>query len=36
MHKIMTAGRWKKVRTTRRFVDYMLELQQPYRASRGR
>ncbi len=36
MHKIMLAGRWKKVRTTRRFVDYMLELNAPYRAVRRR
>ncbi len=32
MHKIMSVGRWKKLRTTRRFVDYVLALNQPYRA----
>ena len=36
MHKIMEAGRWKKLRTTRRFVDYALELDAPYRAVRRR
>ncbi|MBI1356592.1 MAG: hypothetical protein GC160_19805 [Acidobacteria bacterium] len=36
MHKIMEAGRWKKLRTTRRFTDYILELEAPYQAVRRR
>jgi hypothetical protein len=36
MHKIMETGRWRKLRTTRRFTDYALDLNAPYRAVRRR
>ncbi len=36
MHKIMESGRWRKLRATRRFTDYGLELSAPYRAVRRR
>lgn len=35
MHRFMATGQWRKLRTTRRFVEYMLELHAPYRAAGG-
>lgn len=36
MHRFMTSGRWKKLRKTRRFVEYVLELKAPYQSHRKR
>lgn len=36
MHRFMATGGWRKVRTTTRYTDYVLELTQPYRAMRRR
>jgi hypothetical protein len=33
MHKLMAIGGWKVRRTTRNFVDYLLDLEKPFRAS---
>ena len=32
MHRFMTKGGWRKVRSTRRYTDYVLELANPFRA----
>lgn len=32
MHRFMVKGGWHKVRTTRRYTDYVLELAQPFKA----
>lgn len=34
MMRLMARGGWKKLHTTRRFTDFMLELDAPFRASR--
>lgn len=34
MHRFMAKGGWRKVRTTVRYTDYVLELTHPFRASR--
>jgi hypothetical protein len=34
MLKLVARGGWKKLHSTRRFVDFMLELDSPFRASR--
>lgn len=36
MHRFMASGRWKKLRTTRRYVEYVLELKAPFHSNRGR
>lgn len=34
MMKLMSRGGWRKTHSTRRFTDFMLELEAPFRASR--
>lgn len=34
MHRFVNKGGWRKVRTTRRYTDYVLELASPFRAFR--
>lgn len=36
MHRFMASGRWKKLRTTRRYIEYVLELKAPYGHNRRR
>ena len=36
MHRFMASGRWKKLRKTRRYVDYVLELKAHFRPNRRR
>lgn len=36
MHRFMASGRWKKLRTTRRYVEYVFELKAPYHPNRRR
>lgn len=36
MHRFMATGGWRKVRTTTRYTDYVLELDGPFRAGRRR
>ncbi|WP_372570733.1 hypothetical protein [Ruegeria jejuensis] len=36
MHRFMNKGRWRQVRKTARYTDYVLDLAQPFTAHRGR
>jgi len=36
MHRFMAKGGWRKVRTTARYTDYVLDLTSPFKANRRR